>query len=110
MFSSVYCRIFILLIIGSLDIKGASMTKEHVCTQFQYDEQLLEKMIRTEIKVEAMVNEIKNTEGNVLSSLGEMKQTIAEFVDKFEILKENISKEMAKKGKDIKRKEGTSNT
>jgi hypothetical protein len=32
---------------------------EPVCSKFVYEEQLLEKMIRTEIKVETMVNEIK---------------------------------------------------
>jgi hypothetical protein len=34
-------------------------------------------MIRTEIKVETMVNEIKKSEDNVISTLGNIKQTVA---------------------------------
>ena len=110
MSSSVYCRIYILFIMGILDTKGVSMAKEPVCSKFAYEEELLEKMIRTEIKVEMMVNEIKTTQDNVLSTLGDMKTTVADFANKFAVLRENISTEMAKKGEEIKRKEGTSKT
>jgi gas vesicle protein len=80
--------------------------KEPVCSKFAYEEQLLEKMIRTEIKVETMVNEIKKTEDNVTSTLGNIKRAVSDFTDMFADMQENITDEMLKKSDQIKRREG----
>ncbi|XP_060601245.1 uncharacterized protein LOC132754608 isoform X1 [Ruditapes philippinarum] len=83
--------------------------REPVCSKFAYEEQLLEKMIRTEIKVETMVNEIKKTEENVISTLSVIKQTVSEIkqtvTDMFADMKENITDEMLKRSDEIKRRE-----
>ncbi|XP_060597396.1 heavy metal-binding protein HIP-like [Ruditapes philippinarum] len=79
-----------------------SEAREPVCSKFAYEEQLLEKMIRTEIKVETMVNEIKKTENNVISTLGDIKQTVT---DMFADMKGNITDEMLKRSDEIKRRE-----
>ncbi|XP_060582856.1 uncharacterized protein LOC132739209 [Ruditapes philippinarum] len=76
--------------------------REPVCSKFAYEEQLLEKMIRTEIKVETMVNEIKKTEDNVISTLGDIKQTVT---DMFADMKWNITDEMLKRSDEIERRE-----
>ncbi|XP_060605463.1 uncharacterized protein LOC132757982 [Ruditapes philippinarum] len=81
--------------------------KEPVCSKFAYEEQLLEKMIRTEIKVETMVNEIKKTEDNVISTLGDIKQTVSDFTDMFADMKGNITDEMLKRSDEIERREGS---
>ncbi|XP_060578803.1 uncharacterized protein LOC132735817 [Ruditapes philippinarum] len=76
--------------------------KEPLCSKFAYEEQLLEKMIRTEIKVETMVNEIKKTEDNVISTLGDIKQTVT---DMFADMMGNITDEMLRRSDEIKRRE-----
>ncbi|XP_060607444.1 uncharacterized protein LOC132759652 [Ruditapes philippinarum] len=81
-----------------------SEAREPVCSKFAYEEQLLEKMIRTEIKVETMVNEIKKTEENVISTLGDIKQTVT---DMFADIKGNITDEMLKRSDEIERREGS---
>ncbi|XP_060595295.1 uncharacterized protein LOC132749515 isoform X1 [Ruditapes philippinarum] len=82
-----------------------SEAREPVCSKFAYEEQLLEKMIRTEIKVETMVNDIKKTEDNVISTLGDIKRAVSDFTDMFADMKENITDEMLKRGDEIKRRE-----
>ncbi|XP_060561182.1 complement C1q tumor necrosis factor-related protein 5-like [Ruditapes philippinarum] len=62
-------------------------------------------MIRTEIKVETMVNEIKKTEDNVISTLGDIKRAVADFTDMFADMRGNITDEMLKRGDEIKRRE-----
>ncbi|XP_060601250.1 complement C1q and tumor necrosis factor-related protein 9A-like [Ruditapes philippinarum] len=62
-------------------------------------------MIRTEIKVETMVYEIKKTEDNIISTLGDIKQTVADFTDMFSDMRGNITDEMLKRDKEIKRRE-----
>ncbi|XP_060598352.1 complement C1q and tumor necrosis factor-related protein 9A-like isoform X2 [Ruditapes philippinarum] len=64
-------------------------------------------MIRTEIKVETMVNKIKKTEEKVISTLGDIKQTVADFTDMFADMKGNITDEMLLKSDEIKRREGS---
>ncbi|XP_060561146.1 collagen alpha-2(VIII) chain-like [Ruditapes philippinarum] len=54
-----------------------------------------------------MVNEIKKTEDNVISTLGDIKQTVDDFTDMFADMRGNIMDEMFKKGGEIKRREGT---
>ncbi|XP_060573325.1 uncharacterized protein LOC132731207 isoform X2 [Ruditapes philippinarum] len=86
-----------------------SEAREPVCSKFAYEEQLLEKMIRTEIKVETMVNEIKKTEENVISTLSDIKQTVSDFTDMFVDMRGNITDEMLKRESFKKRFEETRN-
>ncbi|XP_060561194.1 heavy metal-binding protein HIP-like [Ruditapes philippinarum] len=79
--------------------------KEPVCSKFAYEEQLLEKMIRTEIKVETMGNEIKKTEENVISTLVEIKRAVSDFTDMFADMKGNITDETLKRSDEMKRRE-----
>ncbi|XP_060597395.1 caprin-2-like [Ruditapes philippinarum] len=62
-------------------------------------------MIRTEIKVETMVNENKKTEDNVINTLGDIKQTVADFMHMFADMRANITNEMLKRGDEIKWRE-----
>ncbi|XP_060589336.1 uncharacterized protein LOC132744594 [Ruditapes philippinarum] len=80
------------------------LAKEPVCSKFAYEEQLLEKMIRTEIKVETMANEIKATQETVMDTLGVIKKTVQEFTDKFESLQINITERMLEETKKIEKK------
>ncbi|XP_060577065.1 complement C1q tumor necrosis factor-related protein 5-like [Ruditapes philippinarum] len=52
-----------------------------------------------------MVNEIKKTEDNVISTLGDIKQTVSDFTDMFAGMKENITDEMLKRSDEIKKRE-----
>ncbi|XP_060584345.1 complement C1q tumor necrosis factor-related protein 5-like [Ruditapes philippinarum] len=52
-----------------------------------------------------MVNEIKKTEDKVFRTLGDIKQSVADFMDMFADMRGNITNEMLKRGDEIKRKE-----
>ncbi|XP_060578804.1 complement C1q tumor necrosis factor-related protein 5-like [Ruditapes philippinarum] len=52
-----------------------------------------------------MVNEIKKTEDKVISTLGDIKQTVTGFTNMFEDMKGNITDEMLKRGDAIQRRE-----
>ncbi|XP_060605462.1 heavy metal-binding protein HIP-like, partial [Ruditapes philippinarum] len=52
-----------------------------------------------------MVNEIKKTEENVISTLSVIKQTVSDFTDMFADMKGNITDEMSQKSDEIKRRE-----
>ncbi|XP_053400228.1 cerebellin-3-like [Mercenaria mercenaria] len=47
---------------------------EPVCSRFDYEEKLLEKMVRTEIKVEQMVEEMKKTKESVATIATDIQQ------------------------------------
>ncbi|XP_060554323.1 adiponectin-like [Ruditapes philippinarum] len=82
---------------------------EPACSKFDYDEKLLEKMIRMEVKMEQMVNEIlktkdgvlkltndvtrrvKNAEQNSHEFYSNINETINKFADKFEQEKAKIN-------------------
>jgi uncharacterized protein YicC (UPF0701 family) len=49
---------------------------EPACSKFDYEEKLLEKMIRMEIKMEQMVNEIKKTKDDVLALTNDVTRTV----------------------------------
>ncbi|XP_060603914.1 uncharacterized protein LOC132756792 isoform X3 [Ruditapes philippinarum] len=100
-----FSLLFSFVIVVGLCSYKFSEAREPVCSKFAYEEQLLEKMIRTEIKVETMVNEFKKTEDNVISTLGDIKQTVADFTDMFADMRGNITDEMLKRGDEIKRRE-----
>jgi hypothetical protein len=75
--------LFSFVIVFGINSYNFTEAREHVCSKFAYEEQLLEKMIRTEIKVETLVNEIKKTEDKVIRTLDDIKQTVADFMDMF---------------------------
>jgi hypothetical protein len=56
-----------------------SLANEPMCSKFAYEEQLLEKMIRQEIKLEMIQNDIKKTQEAVSNTLDEMKRTSEEI-------------------------------
>ncbi|XP_060573147.1 complement C1q tumor necrosis factor-related protein 5-like [Ruditapes philippinarum] len=82
-----------------------SLATEPVCSKFSYEEKLLEKMIRTEIKVETIHNEIKKTEETVRNTLVEIKNTALEIHDKFESFRNNLTGETAAQIKALEEKE-----
>ncbi|XP_060578799.1 uncharacterized protein LOC132735815 [Ruditapes philippinarum] len=96
---------FVFVIVVGIYSYNLSEAREPVCSKFAYEEQLLEKMIRTEIKLETMVNEIKKTEDNVISTTGDIKRAVSDFTDMFADMKENITDEMLKRDDEIKRRE-----
>ncbi|XP_060598344.1 uncharacterized protein LOC132752086 [Ruditapes philippinarum] len=100
-----FSLLFSFVIVIGIYSYNFSEAREPVCSKFAYEEQLLEKMIRTEIKVETMVNEIKKTEDKVISTLGYIKQTVAEFMDMFADIRGNITDEMLKRNDEIERRE-----
>jgi U3 small nucleolar ribonucleoprotein component len=70
---------------------GLSLANEPMCSKFAYDEQLLEKMIRQEIKVETMQNDIKKTQEAVSNTLEEIKKTGEEVSQKLKSLQNNFT-------------------
>jgi gas vesicle protein len=54
----------------------AAARNEPACSKFDYEEKLLEKMIRMEVKMEQMVNEIKITKDDVLAITNDVTQTV----------------------------------
>ncbi|XP_053372693.1 heavy metal-binding protein HIP-like [Mercenaria mercenaria] len=101
LYSAVYAFVLLFLI----KIVNVSLATEPVCSKFAYEEQLLEKMIRTEIKVESIESEIKKTQDSVLNTLVEIKEKVADINDRFEYLRNNITEEMIAKTGDIEKKE-----
>ncbi|XP_060570819.1 heavy metal-binding protein HIP-like [Ruditapes philippinarum] len=100
-----FSLLFVFVIFVGIYSYNFSEAREPVCSKFSYEEQLLEKMIRTEIKVETMVNENKKTEDNVISTLGDIKQTVSYFTDMFADMRENITDDMLKRGDELERRE-----
>ncbi|XP_045199122.2 collagen alpha-1(X) chain-like [Mercenaria mercenaria] len=64
--------------------------EEPHCSRFHYEDQLLDKMIRLEIKVEAMEKEILNTNKQALESLRELKDVKDNFQRDYVDVKNNI--------------------
>ncbi|XP_053375903.1 uncharacterized protein LOC123534659 isoform X3 [Mercenaria mercenaria] len=84
---------------------NVSLATEPVCSKFAYEENLLEKTIRQEIKVETMESEIVKTQDSVLNTLNEIKEKVVDINDRFEDLRNNITEEMIAKTKDLEKKE-----
>ncbi|XP_060577745.1 uncharacterized protein LOC132734895 isoform X1 [Ruditapes philippinarum] len=82
------CAFFLLLLKYQFSVSIAS---EPMCSKFAYDEQLLEKMIRQEIKVEMMQNDIKKTQEAVSITLEEIKKTSVEVSKTLESLQNNAT-------------------
>ncbi|XP_060564605.1 uncharacterized protein LOC132723829 isoform X1 [Ruditapes philippinarum] len=68
-----------------------SLANEPMCSKFAYEEQLLEKMIRQEIKVETMQNDIKKTQEAVSNTLEEIKKTGEEVSQTLKSLQNNFT-------------------
>ncbi|XP_053374829.1 heavy metal-binding protein HIP-like [Mercenaria mercenaria] len=84
---------------------NVTLATEPVCSKFDYEEKLLEKVIRQEIKVETMESEIVKTQDSVLSTLNEINKKVVDINDRFEDLRNNITEEMIAKTKDLEKKE-----
>ena len=97
---------FVFLAIFQISVSRGSMAAEPVCSKFSYEEKLLEKMIRTEIRVETMQNEIKKTEENVLNTLLEIKKTASDIYDRFEDFKNNMTGDINTQMNDLQKEEG----
>ncbi|XP_060560781.1 uncharacterized protein LOC132720631 [Ruditapes philippinarum] len=70
---------------------AVSFANESMCSKFSCEEQLLEKMIRQEIKVEMMQNNIKKTQETIANILEEeIKKTSAEVSQKLESIQSNV--------------------
>ncbi|XP_060554169.1 uncharacterized protein LOC132715199 [Ruditapes philippinarum] len=82
------CAFFLLLLKYQFSV---SLANEPMCSKFAYDEQLLEKMIRQEIKVEMMQNDIKKTQEAVSITLEEIKKTSVEVSKTLESLQNNAT-------------------
>ncbi|XP_045185273.2 uncharacterized protein LOC123543259 [Mercenaria mercenaria] len=74
---------------------------EPICSKFSFEEQLLEKMVRTEFQVNTMEKEMKRTQENVLQALKEYSVKTTNLINDFENLKNNIAKEMEKKTNEL---------
>jgi hypothetical protein len=103
MFSSVFFACFAIFILYATQV---SMASEPVCSKFSYEEKILEKMIRTEIKVETMQNEIKKTEETVLNTLVDIEKTAAENQNKFEDFRNNLTGDIVTQLEVLQKKEG----
>jgi ribosomal protein L22 len=82
------------------------LANEPMCSKFAYDEQLLEKMIRQEIKVETMQDDIKKTQETVSFTLEEIKKTSVEVSKTLESLQNNATEVMKGIIRDKERNEG----
>ncbi|XP_060595821.1 uncharacterized protein LOC132749912 [Ruditapes philippinarum] len=85
------CAFFLLLLKYQFSV---SIANEPMCSKFAYDEQLLEKMIRQEIKVETMQNDIKKTQETVSITLEEIKKTSVEVFKTLESVQNNATEVM----------------
>ena len=65
-----------------------------------------DQLVRTEIRVETMQNEIKKTEENVLNTLLEIKKTALDIYDRFEDFKNNMTGEINTQMNDLQKEEG----
>lgn len=83
---------FLLVVCISSRRRVEASDSEFVCSKFPYEEKLLEKMIRMEIKVEDMVKEIKNTQEHVRTILDSMEMKMEDFASKYKTLAENVTK------------------
>ncbi|XP_045205567.2 complement C1q-like protein 2 [Mercenaria mercenaria] len=96
--------IFILLIFAAtIEYKSMMVAaKEPACSKFDFEEKLLEKVIRMEIKVEQIVEEMKktktdmtkrvtNAENNAIKFQEDIKKTMNTMEEKFSAFKENVS-------------------
>ncbi|XP_045185277.2 cerebellin-3-like [Mercenaria mercenaria] len=96
-----FSAVFALVFLFEIYVFSVSFAKEPMCSKFAYEEQLLEKMVRTEIRVETIDNEIKKTQETVLNTLNDIKKTVADMTDRFEDLRNNITEVMEHKIRDI---------
>jgi leucyl-tRNA synthetase len=74
----------------------AAARNEPACSKFDYEEKLLEKMIRSEIKMEQMVNEIKKTKDDVLAITNDVTQTVKNAEHNIQEFHRNINKTINK--------------
>ena len=83
-----------------------SLGSEPKCSRFHYEEQLLEKVIRMEIKVEEIEKRVYQTNQNVISVLEDLKKERDNMKNDNQELQMNYSKEMEERMTDISEKKG----
>ncbi|XP_045206990.2 uncharacterized protein LOC123559256 [Mercenaria mercenaria] len=74
---------------------------EPVCSRFDYEEKLLEKMVRSEIKVEQMVEEMKKTKESVATIATDIKQRVENVESNSIRLQGLINETLTRFGEDI---------
>ena len=55
---------------------GVEAKHEPTCSKFDFEEKVLEKTIRMEIKMEQLVNEMKKTKGDILSITNDVTKKV----------------------------------
>ncbi|XP_060601877.1 caprin-2-like [Ruditapes philippinarum] len=81
--------------------QSLSFAAEPRCSRFHYEEQLLEKMIRMEVKVEEIEKRITKTNQNVINVLEELKIERTKMKNDNIELQTNYAKEMEERMNDI---------
>ncbi|XP_060601878.1 caprin-2-like [Ruditapes philippinarum] len=81
--------------------QSLSFAAEPRCSRFHYEEQLLEKMIRMEVKVEEVEKRISKTNQNVINVLEELKIERTKMKNDNVELQTNYAKEMEERMNDV---------
>ncbi|XP_053400881.1 complement C1q tumor necrosis factor-related protein 2-like [Mercenaria mercenaria] len=74
---------------------GTVAANEPACSRFDYEEKLLAKVVRMEIKVEQMVEEIKKTKDSAMSTTTEIAQRVETVENYTTHLREDIKSVVA---------------
>lgn len=79
-------------------IVGASKAFEPVCSKFDYEEKLLEKMVRLEFQVSRMLDEMKEVSKSTINQVNEISGTVGELsqttTNRINNLSESLSSEI----------------
>ncbi|XP_053399322.1 uncharacterized protein LOC123558939 [Mercenaria mercenaria] len=85
---------FGLVLLGFIVVHGASLGPEPQCSKFHYEEQLLEKMIRMEVRVEEIEKRISKTNQHVHQTLEDLKTERRDLKNDYNELQTRYSQEM----------------
>lgn len=67
-----------------------ALSLERESEKYTYDAKLLEKMIRMELKVEKMEKDIKETQSNVVTVLGQVSKVLENKTEELKLLQERV--------------------
>ncbi|XP_045204159.2 uncharacterized protein LOC123557038 [Mercenaria mercenaria] len=98
---------FYLILLGFGIVQCASLGPEPQCSKFHYEEQLLEKMIRTEVKVEEIEKRILETNQHVIDVLEDLKTESVDIKNEYDELQKRYSKEMEERISEISKLKDT---
>ncbi|XP_045204157.2 uncharacterized protein LOC123557036 [Mercenaria mercenaria] len=96
-----------LVFLGFVVVHGGVIGPEPQCSKFHYEEQLLEKMVRMEVKVEGVEKRIMETNQRVLDVLGNLQTERKDMKNEFNELQIQYSKEMEERIADIEKLKDT---